>query len=121
VANVGILLFRCGPWMVGVDPLAVRTIRPQQGNEKVVDIGTFFRGESSEPQPGDKPRVLEVAGVKLRVDHAVGTTLLTLADVMPLSPVLERYGAPSWWIGTTMINEQLVLLVDLAQLAGAAA
>ncbi len=107
--------------MVGVDPLSVRTIRPHEQSDDVVDIGTFFRGERSPPQPGDKPRVLEVDGMKFRVDHALGTQSLTLADVLPLSPVLERYGAPSWWIGTTMIDEQLVLLIDLNELAGATA
>jgi hypothetical protein len=70
-----------------------------------------------------KRRVVELGGsetITLSIDGALGTRSLELGDLRPLPPVLECYGAPSWWIGTTEHDGELVLLLDLSALVTAA-
>lgn len=124
-ASIGILLMRCGTWMVGVDALSVRAIRPPRQGDAPLDIGQFLRADGPLP-PGDgsKRRVVELGGegntATFSIDNALGTRSLGLNEVRPLPPVLEHYGAPSWWLGTAEEAGELVLLIDLSALAIAA-
>jgi chemotaxis signal transduction protein len=109
--------------MVGVDALSVRSIRPPRDGDQPVDLGQFLRIEG-QPPPRDasKRRVIEPAGAQgtlFSIDNALGTRTLGLADVQPLSRVLESHGAPRWWIGTVQLEGEMVLLVDLTALAAA--
>ncbi len=113
---------RCGAWTVGVDALSVRAIRPPRNGDAPIDLGTFLRvGDPLPAIDASKRRIVELGaedgGVTFGIDGALGTRSLTLADVQPLSPVLEKYGAPAWWVGTMELDGELVLLVDLSALA----
>lgn len=124
--SIGILLMRCGAWTVGVDALSVRAIRPPRNDDKPIDLGKFLHieGNALPTIDASKRRVVELGSdreVTFGIDGALGTRSLTLGDVQPLSPVLEHYGAPAWWIGTMELEGELVLLVDLSALASQAA
>ncbi len=112
---------RCGTWTVGVDALSVRGIRHPNAFDAPVDLGKFLHvGDAAPPGDAETRRVVEIdtdGAVTFGIDGALGTRNLGLADIQPLSPVLERHGAPPWWVGTTLIDGELVLLLDLSVLA----
>lgn len=119
---VGILLMRCGAYLLGVDPASVRSIRPaEERDEMLLDIGTFLH--SSATTDAFKARVIELEdaiGWSMRIDHAIGARSFGLADIVPLPPFFTQHEAPAWWIGTAEHDGEMVLLVDLARLARAA-
>lgn len=121
--SVGILLMRCGPFLVGVDALSVRAIRPARDGDQPFDLGHYLRVDGPRPATDDsKRRIIEPttrADVIFSVDNALGTRTLSLAEIQPLSPVLESHGAPRWWIGTVQIDGEMALLLDLTALADA--
>jgi hypothetical protein len=123
-SNVGILLMRCGDYLVGVDPASVRSIRPaEERDQLLLDIGTFLQSSAMADARDDRPRVVELehAGAQLmRIDHALGTRLLRIADVVPLGPTFAKHDAPPWWLGTSEVDGEIVLLIDLVTLAQAA-
>ena len=112
---------RCGTWAVGVDALSVRAIRPPRDADRPIDLGQLLAVDGTRPEHDSaKRRVVELGSdrsVTFGIDGALGTRSLGLADVKPLSPVLENHGAPRWWIGTTEVDGELVLLLDLSVLA----
>ncbi|HSI03423.1 MAG TPA: chemotaxis protein CheW [Myxococcota bacterium] len=112
---------RCGTWTVGVDALSVRAIRPPRASDTPIDLGQLLRVDEAAPEmDAAKRRIVELGidkSVTFGIDGALGTRALGLAEVQPLSRVLQSHGAPPWWIGTTQIDGELVLLLDLSVLA----
>lgn len=127
-SQLDILLFESGGWLLGVDAGTVCNIRLVDAEtlERHLDIGDFLGRHAHEEGAREhaKPRVLSVIdGDEERtvvVDHAVGTRTFSLVDLHPLPEVLRNFGAPEWLLGTSWLDERLVLLLDLFQASLAA-